>query len=41
MSNDMIFLVELILIFGAIMAFGVWELIKLHREEKKDDQNPS
>mgnify|MGYP000235058985 CR=1 FL=1 len=36
MNNDIIFLVEMGLVFGLVMAWAVWELVKLNREEKKD-----
>lgn len=39
--NDWIFLVEMLLVFGSVMAFATWELIKLHRDDdsknKQDD----
>jgi heme/copper-type cytochrome/quinol oxidase subunit 2 len=36
MNNDIIFLVEMGLVFGLVLAFAVWELVKLNREKKKD-----
>ena len=36
MNNDLVFLVEMGLVFGLVMAWTVWELVKLNREEKKD-----
>ena len=36
MNNDIVFLVEMGLVFGLVMGWAVWELVKLHREEKKD-----
>jgi len=37
MSNDLIFLVEMALVFGLVLGFAVWELIKLHRDDGSDD----
>ncbi len=37
MSRDVIFIVEMVFIFGGVIAFGVWELIKLNRDEKADE----
>ena len=31
--NDWIFLIEMTLIFGGVLAFAVWELVKLHRDD--------
>lgn len=36
MSNDIIFLVEMILVFGLVLGFAVWELVRLNRDKKKD-----
>jgi hypothetical protein len=36
MNNDIIFLVEMGLVFGLVMGWAVWELVKLNREKKKD-----
>ncbi|MGJ3230820.1 MAG: hypothetical protein ACFE0P_03405 [Oceanicaulis sp.] len=36
MNNDIIFLVEMGLVFGLVIAFAVWELVKLRREQKAD-----
>lgn len=36
MSGDLVFLVEMGLVFGLILAWAVWELVKLNRDEKKD-----
>ena len=36
MNNDLVFLVEMGLVFGLVMGWAVWELVKLNREEKKD-----
>ena len=36
MNTDLVFLVEMGLVFGLVMAWAVWELVKLNREEKKD-----
>lgn len=38
--NDMIFFIEMLLIFGGVMGFAVWELIKLHRDEDSSDDGP-
>lgn len=35
--NNWVFLIEAILVFGAVLGFAVWELVKLHREETRDD----
>jgi len=35
-NNDLIFLVEMGLVFGLVMAWAVWELISLNREERRD-----
>ena len=35
--KDIVFLVEMGLVFGLVMGFAVWELVKLNREEKDDD----
>lgn len=32
-------LVELVLVFGAVLGFAVWEVWKLRRERRKDDQD--
>ena len=37
MSPDYTGLIELILVFGAVIGFGVWELVSLKREKVKDD----
>lgn len=34
--NDFIFFIEMVLIFGGVLAFAVWELVKLHRDEKRE-----
>ncbi|MFP4519876.1 MAG: hypothetical protein ACLFQ5_10505 [Oceanicaulis sp.] len=36
MNPDLIFLVEMGLVFGLALAFAVWELVKLRREQKAD-----
>lgn len=36
MSNNIVFGIEMLLVFGAVLAFAVWELVKLNREKKKD-----
>lgn len=33
--NDLVFLVEMALVFGLVMAFAVWELVKLNREQTR------
>jgi len=38
MNGDLFKLVELILIFGVVLGFAVWELVKLHRDEHSDDK---
>jgi len=35
--NNWVFLIEAILVFGAILGFAVWELIKLRRDQSQDD----
>ncbi|MEQ8405966.1 MAG: hypothetical protein RKE49_12780 [Oceanicaulis sp.] len=37
MNTDLIFLVEMGLVFGLVLAFAVWELVKLKREQRKDE----
>lgn len=41
MNNDIVFLVEMGLVFGLVLAFAVWELVKLNREKKKDAEAAS
>lgn len=36
MNNDIVFLVEAVLVFGLVIGWGVWELVKLNREKAKD-----
>lgn len=36
MNNNLVFLVEMVLIFGLVLAFAVWELVKLRNEQKAD-----
>lgn len=31
--NNWIFLIEMTLIFGGVLGFAVWELVKLNRED--------
>lgn len=35
--NDFVFFIEMLLIFGGVLAFAVWELVKLHRDEKREE----
>jgi hypothetical protein len=37
MSNNIVFGIEMLLVFGAVLAFAVWELIKLRRDRDRDD----
>jgi len=34
--TDFIFIIEMALVFGGVLAFAVWELVKLHRDEKRE-----
>ncbi|MGY6627265.1 MAG: hypothetical protein ACXIVL_02010 [Oceanicaulis sp.] len=34
--NNYIFIVEMALVFGLVLGFAVWELVKLHRDEKRE-----
>lgn len=36
--NNYIFLVEMVLVFGLVLGFAVWELVKLHRDKKRQDR---
>ncbi len=36
--NNYIFIVEMALVFGLVLGFAVWELVKLHRDEKREDK---
>jgi hypothetical protein len=36
--NNYIFIVEMALVFGLVLGFAVWELVKLHRDEKREKQ---
>ncbi|MEQ8433279.1 MAG: hypothetical protein RIA71_03485 [Oceanicaulis sp.] len=36
--SDLLFGIEMLLIFGGVLAFAVWELIKLNRDEKREKQ---
>lgn len=36
MNPDLVFLVEMGLVFGAVIAFAVYELVKLHREDGEE-----
>jgi len=38
MSGETAFLIELVLIFGGVLAWGVWELTSLRRSQAKDRQ---
>lgn len=37
--NDFIFIIEMALVFGLVLAFAVWELVKLHRDEKRPPES--
>lgn len=41
MSNLPIILIEVVLIFGSVLAFGIWQLRSLKRDEKRDDKEKS
>lgn len=34
--SDLLFGIEMLLIFGGVLAFAVWELVKLNRDEKRE-----
>ena len=34
--NNYIFIVEMALVFGLVLGFAVWELVKLHRDETRE-----
>ena len=34
--SDAVFFIEMVLIFGGVLAFAVWELIKVRRELARD-----
>jgi len=36
--NNYVFIVEMALVFGLVLGFAVWELVKLHRDEKREDK---
>lgn len=36
--NNYVFIVEMALVFGLVLGFAVWELVKLHRDEKRQDK---
>jgi hypothetical protein len=36
--NNYIFLVEMALVFGLVLGFAVWELVKLHRDETREKE---
>ncbi len=36
MPSNMLGLVELLLVLGAILAFGIYELVSLYRSEQRD-----
>ena len=38
MSNLPIILIEVVLIFGGVLAFGIWQLRSLKRDSKSDDK---
>jgi hypothetical protein len=35
-NNDLIFLVEMGLVFGLVLGFAVWELVKLRRDKARE-----
>lgn len=37
MSSGLLVALELILVLGGVVGFGVWEIVKLRRERKRDD----
>ncbi len=39
MSNNIVFGIEMLLVFGAVLAFAVWELVKLRRDRDKSDED--
>jgi len=42
-SSDLIVLFELLLVFGLVVGFGVWQLVSLRRDRrsaKMDDRGP-
>jgi len=36
--NNYVFIVEMALVFGLVLGLAVWELVKLHRDEKREDK---
>ncbi|ADL02356.1 hypothetical protein Bresu_3050 [Brevundimonas subvibrioides ATCC 15264] len=36
MSGDQVFLIEMVLVFGLVLAWAVWELTSLRRSRKRD-----
>jgi hypothetical protein len=39
MSADRLLLIELLIVFGAILGWGVWELVALRRHRRRRDQD--
>jgi hypothetical protein len=42
-SSNLIVLLELLLVFGLVVGFGIWQLVSLRRdrrEREKDDRAP-
>jgi hypothetical protein len=40
LSNLPIILIEVVLIFGGVLAFGIWQLRALKKQMKPKDQKP-
>ena len=40
MSNLPVILIEVVLIFGGVLAFGIWQLRALKKQMKPKDQKP-
>jgi hypothetical protein len=40
LSNLPIILIEVVLIFGGVLAFGIWQLRSLKTSKKRDDERP-
>jgi hypothetical protein len=39
--SHLLFGIEMLLIFGGVLAFAVWELVKLHLDEKREKRGES